>query len=195
MYEMVKLDKRGSQYIINHLENGKTLAKELLLFNDIMKSRVTSYVPENTDIEKLYLFKDSTVADFKKSKEFLLERISEFLRIDNRNIVVFENSSSKPSDSWLNAATSRMFFLGEEIYHILLHKDIDKFIIKETLSEASNAWLNIVIFSTIYFKYDLLNNNYVDAEKKILIKEIANNAHMVIVDAYDLDGYVYCERN
>jgi hypothetical protein len=137
------------------------------------------------DQNKLKYFHDGEM-EYSDMKEILVDIIKNYLGASNDNIVIFENSSVESNDNVISSFDSNLLFFGQEVYHYLTVVDLDVDKIKVTISEASNAWQNVVIFTKIKFN-ELLNKVEISEE---MLKTLTFNSSKIIVDAYDLDGFM-----
>jgi len=146
-----------------------------------------TYIPIDTDKTKIYKFKRGDIVDLNKTKVFYKRYLEKYLANESENIIIFENSASKKGDKWLNISKSKIISYGDDIYHVLTPENINE--IEITRQEATNAWLNITFLSH-FSKKKILTIKTFDKDD---LFEISKNVKGIVVDAYDLDGFIFCE--
>lgn len=193
IYYNYELDLRAKIYIKERIKYGKSISQNVLNMIEYNKGKVYAYLPKGISEKELYSFNDGFIGlDRMITYEFTLKKISDFLSASRNSLVIFENScfsKRKESDC---AFESNTLFYGEEAYHYLLSKHNNLETIKKTLNESYNAWQNI-FFMTYLQEND--NDEKISIINSNIIKKIAQNTEKIVLDAYDLDGYLYWDMS
>jgi hypothetical protein len=81
-------------------------------------------------------------------------------------------------------------YSGRDVYYLLNKNNAQPSIIFESLCRNRGYWHALTILSKISFK------DYVGKQlEKYLLAQVCYNAQMIIVGAYDAEGYVFWERS
>ena len=178
-------------YLSGKLKNGKDVSMSLLNGLDINPKRVFTYTVKSMNEKELYSFNIGGKFSSDEGRKDFDGYIKTYLKQDESNVILFENSLSEKNDKWLKEAESRIITYDNSLYHLLKSKD-EEHLISTTLDEWINAWQNISFFSKLSSNASdkIIKSNSLD---KGCIQEIIDNLIAIIVDAYDLEGYLYLE--
>lgn len=179
-------------YIIDRIENMKTLSNEFLVLHDLHAGSVYSYLPVDMEPARICSFSRDCGVDHDICFQELQRLVQRFLSEDRSHVVIMENSSASRTDPFLASLQSNLAFFGDEVYHFLAHEHSDSNVVSTGLGEAANAWRNVGFFASLPPDTQLRKMQQLDEH---IIRQLAENIEMAFVDAYDLDGYVIWERD
>lgn len=177
------------EFMTKKINQGKSFSMHVLENIELQKGKLYTYLPEKITYKNITEFMRGDIADLKITKEYLLSYIEKYLKEKNENIVLFENSCAQITDKWVQGAKSRILGYKKEVYHVLFH-DCNKDDIKIAWEEATNAWQNI-----LYCTFD--KSKKMSVEKTLKnedLIELSKNVYSIVIDAYDLDGFIFWER-
>lgn len=195
------------------LSYGKTLAHCLLKFCHLSDGRVFAYLPPyvneseakdfeqggktliNADETKFY-----TAADGSKwmwepkptTRESVIPLIRSFLKRYDDSLVVFEDEMEEVGDP-PSVVKTRKFIYGKDVYHFLLSIDRDYERVERTFSYSESASSVFVgVMSRGGHLHKLKGNE--DSVALQDIENLAQNAEILIIGAYDGEGYLIWEK-
>jgi hypothetical protein len=192
-YELVELDDRAGQYMVEKIGSYKSLSRAVLARLDLGKGLVYSIWPKNAIRDDIYSFEDGADPGFLDDEEIqqqFADYIGRYLSSGSDKIVILEDSCAERDDRGLVNVESNMLFHGNEVYHFLLSEHNESEIILNHLGEGSNAWRNWVLFSSLPPGTNLVSRGEMDAN---LLNALAERAEKHAIDAYDLDGFLIWE--
>ena len=192
-YELVKLDQRARQYMIQKTSGGLSLSQAFLGCLDSDSGLVYSIWPENATRDKIYSFKDGVGGGFLHHGDIesqFIGYIRSFLSIGTDKVVIFENSLASSGDPWLPKARSHLLFHNGEVYHFLMSRHNEADTVLMHVREAMKSWRNWVLFSSLPVGTDLVNRGELDGG---VINTLAARTERCAIDAYDFDGYLIWE--
>ncbi len=185
-YDKIQLMDIGQRYLLSRLANGKSLSQQILKVVTFSANSFFTYLPSDLDESYISHFDRAGIADYDICYTFFSRYISAFL-CSNKNIVIFEDSNAEKGDAYVSSAKSNILYFNDEVYHLLKGTSNSEKMIETTINEASNAWLNIAIFSATSFECK-------NPLTEVVLNDLAKNVQKIFIDAYDLDGYVFWEK-
>lgn len=183
--------ERGRRYVESCLRDGNTLSVAVSSKGVLNRGRVFTYVPEGTDT--LYDFRRGIVSDPDKVMEHYVAYLGRHLGEDARNVVVMEQVNASPTTPFLRRLRSRIVTFKEDVYILLTSSDIAQEVIETAIVESSSGWLNNAILTSMPPNSILSRREVLDEPAKLIDKWVQNTKG-VVVSAYDLDAYVFFER-
>jgi hypothetical protein len=179
-------DESIREYIVEHLDNGRTLS-HIVDIQGFTNPKIYTYC-DNRNCNSTNYLQSSDIVDYELSVRILVSLIKDYLNSGKDKLVVFENSTSQKVDPWLKNAKSKYFSYNEEVYHYLTYEDINEECIRSTISESS-GWLNSIFFTSHKCHFE----EYLQDDEQVikLLNYISKNIKMIAIDAYDWDGYIY----
>ncbi|MFM6928979.1 MAG: hypothetical protein ACKOX6_10980 [Bdellovibrio sp.] len=122
------------------------------------------------------------------TEDFLSEILSNFLEADPANMILFENSLAKSTDSWLETRKSEVFFLSEEVIHFLANAEVS--LLPISLSESNNVGSSFIFLTRIQSEIN-------DGEQltKSDISFFGHNLQAIIIRGiYDGESFLFLGR-
>jgi len=119
--------------------------------------------------------------------DWLLEKIQS----NERLACIIDDYNTSPTDQHhMELFYAYGLSYENEVYYLLQKEKISRGAIIECLQNSNTFWHSLCVLSETNFND--VNDNKLTLEK---IKEICLNARLIIVGAYDGEGYVFWEKN
>jgi hypothetical protein len=185
----------GTTYIRECLECGKSLGEQLLTVLNRECGHVTALVPQDIDFSKM----PELTSDFRGyatrvggTLVCLTKLAQEFLVADSNHICIIEDVIVRREDRGLSSLDLPILFLGSDVYYFLSSKHRnDSVKIRKTLSTLDAQRVTGVMTSWPTWRNPLTERQEITLED---VNEFADRAQMIVVDAYDGEGYLIWRR-
>lgn len=195
-------------YFSSILKDGNTLSFTLLKIIDFNRGNFFTLLPEEANLPRIYQFsyggiispkdvgyKPVYVKNLQKKftplyvhtlKEELVDFINDFLNKNQNFICLFEDVLKKSSDRDL--LDEYKMFYEREVYYLVDYFHKTNEIISKILFESEEVWHFVSIITEV--------KNVIEKELTInTIEQMIQNIKLIIIGAYDGEGYVFWERN
>ncbi|HMS84685.1 MAG TPA: hypothetical protein PKD12_13625 [Nitrospira sp.] len=189
-------------YIRECLEEGKTLARVLLEVQDLERGSITTFLPPEITETDAILFttggKLSRLAgeivqlageaglalrmEPKATTESCLARLlSSGLKADCRRICIFENALAKPDDPYLRTSNVRMLVHKQEVYHLVIQRDLssDQIVKAIRVAMSPTLFIGALTYGSVDRSFPELIENVASDE----LKGLAKKAISIVVGA------------
>jgi hypothetical protein len=195
-------------YVFNSIKNVNILSIALLKFLNFKTGQFFTLLPEDSNFEMLYQFKTGLILpQFPMEKQVVNGETIAFSRIPNvekeLSELLFKEIKFHPKFNLIfdivnGTASSEVaeyyyelhpLFFNEEVYFLLNNKNISLENIATCLDESLSFWHSLCVITSADLN-DLERNL---TEEKI--QEVCLNVELVIVGAYDGEGYIFWEKN
>jgi hypothetical protein len=208
-YELVR------EFFEDALIDANTLSNALLNAIDFRGGCFFTLLPENANLENLYKFTTYGILPQNPMIEYLVneqmstyteiptvdEEIAEFIldaiRSNNAAYCIFDDVNAKADEETIELSNSipsdlyfHSFFYKQEIYYLINKEEISQEIIAQGLKVSNAFWHSLCILTDATF-VDLTNRS-LSIEK---LKEASEKTKMIIVGAYDGEGYIFWEKH
>lgn len=194
------LGPEGIQYVRQRLQNPpqKMLSRLVLEHLDLDSGMVQTFIPENLPQDQVANFSHGKYIPLSETTAWLIDRVSNVMALGRERVCTFENSLALPGDPALALKTTRRVFCGNDVYHILEPQENQAALrqkLELLLKESGNAYPESLGFVGIYPKSLSCGPTSQIAEIGCaVIEELARTVEMIIVGAYDAEGYVIWEK-
>jgi hypothetical protein len=202
-FEERKVGPAGIDYVRRRLTSGKTLSRHLLASHDLDSGSVVAFVFAEADTNETEAFEvgharespDDGVAFTSASgtrwrmtrtpnaNANLVDAIAAFLGGARDALCIFEHGLARRTDPFLEKASLRVAFYGDEVYPFAAAGD-DHVHIADAIGGATTAYPPLVGALT---HGDLSTRAHLD---EAALASIADETETIIVGAYDGEGYV-----
>lgn len=195
-----KMNFEALDFVKENLTNGKTFAHLLLKKQAIDDGNVSVYLPPEVEHTKEKKFRESIFMYYKgspyeSSDELMAEYISQYLHKDKKNICIFENFNSSPTDiNFLEnfKGKEETFIYKNEVYHLLRNKDAYTPKVEHYIKKTNFVWIFIAALSSFSEKeYETAVSDQVSLET---LEDLAERAEKILIGAFDGEGYLIWER-
>ncbi len=185
------LGEAGIAYIYECLKYGKNLGRLLSTVVNREHSRVTALVPPDIDFEKM----PNLMSDFRGyvtqiggTLTCLVELTQEFLLEDPNHVCIIEDTIIRREDRVISSLDLPILFLGSDVYYFLSteHRD-DLEGIRKTLATLDAHRVTGVMTSLPTGRNPLEDRQEITSKD---VNEFAERAQMIVIDAYDGQGYL-----
>ena len=177
--------EKGFSFYSSNLKDVNALSEALLLLVDFKKGRFFTLLPRNVATKQMYQFNLGGIAIKVRDTcpEFILDRLKK-----NKNLIcIFDDVLRSPGDKYkMDLFDSCSITYQDEIYYLLRDNFTEESI--QCCLQASNAiWHSLCVISkiTIDIKKELSKED---------INKIALESKMIILGAYDGEGYLFWEK-
>jgi hypothetical protein len=196
---------RHMEYCLRH---GKTLAKFLLEQFDLNAGRITTFLPSNVSPQAAEDFMSGgkfpaeppvvaitkegervTMQRIPNCNEHLVRIIEAFISEREGRACVFEDALAAPGDPFLSRSVAQLLVYGNEVYHLLIGRDVRTRTMSQALSQAHSIPIFIGVLTSVVDE-----NNLVGPSPRSItaveLRAFAEGTERIIVGAYDGEGYV-----
>jgi hypothetical protein len=196
------------EYTLNTLDDANALSIELLKLLDFKEGYFFTLLPEDSNFERLYEFKAGVILpQFPVQEQIIDEKKITFSRIPNRRkelsemilkamnskpqfSCIFDDVRGRPHDKWSDSSFDlNLMFYQEDVYFLLNKNNISLERICKCLKMSCAIWHSLCVITSA----DFANIERLLTLEKI--QEICLNVELVIVGAYDGEGYIFWEKN
>lgn len=193
-------------YFKNRLEGVNALSNELINLVNFKDGIFFTLLPDDANLDRIYELKAGLVLpqfpqmlNEKGKGKFqyiptIEEEISEYiynkLCSDNMLTCVIDDYNSSPDSKFSEyfKLNGLLLFYNNEVYYKLRIPQTNSNIIEECLGYSNTFWHSLCLLTKADFN---IINETLNLEE---IKEICLKAHLIMVDAYDAEGYVMWEK-
>jgi hypothetical protein len=196
------------EFVFNNLKEVNSLSIELLKLLDFKTGHFFTLLPEDSNLKMLYDFKGGLILpQFPEQEQIIDGRKSTFSWIPDRNedlsqmiltemslnsefSCFFDDVRGRPSDNWSNCFFDVCpMFYEQDVYFVLDNNNLSLERIINCLKISRSFWHSLCVITSADLN-DLERN--LTQEK---IQEVCLNVELVIVGAYDGEGYIFWEKN
>lgn len=197
------------KFFKDNLSKTNTLSDELLKEINFEKGYFFTMLPDDAHSENLYDFtvgilpenqpqeyfinnKRATYSEIPTIREETSELISKYINEKKQLKCVFDdvNCNAKKEMSLDDFFQHYRLKYKDEVYLLLNHAFISKTTILQCLRHSNAIWHSLCVLTSCSFKD--VSNRELSLEK---IKEICLKTEMVIIGAYDGEGYLFWKKN
>jgi hypothetical protein len=176
-------------HIIEDLYMIGDLAQKVLEYKDIQTSTRTTFVPNDWDektIERDYLNIDTSRSI---TLSWLSRKVQEFVFLGDDHIVISEDPSAHPSDSWIKKKKVPIISFKNEVLYEVYGKSAESLeYIEQRIRIAEGASYLFGIMSSLPKSYLPLAAT-IDEN---IIELLAKRCESMFVSAFDGTGYIIC---
>lgn len=196
------------EYIYNNLQGGNTLSSELLHLIDFRKGRFFTLLPNDANLERKYEFEAGLVLKQNPVQEYFIngkkctyseiptinEQIAYLIiqktKYNNKLSCVFEEVLASPGSKLLTFFHKNNLFYTyrNEVYFLITKDSMNPTSIKKCLQHTNVIWHSLCVLTKAEFP---IKSPILSLEN---IQEICLNSELIIIGAYDGEGYVFWEK-
>lgn len=200
------------KYVLQVLKDGNQLSSELIKNINFEQGQFFTLLPNEADLSKIYQFSFGGIIPPKDvghkpvilknpTRQFtplktltlkneLVQFIDNFFALNKDYACVFENVIELISDTHDEFYLNYGMFFDKNIYYKILSSQRDNEIILQGIKKNEEAWH----FLCVLFK--LKPEDFINKKLTLnKIKKISIKTKIIIVGAYDGEGYVFWEKN
>jgi hypothetical protein len=187
-YRETIFTEKAASFLMEYLNYGHELDRQLLRLLDIKSGGVAAYLPENTNQDYLYRFEYGGVASREESIACAVTVIAQFLDDATRGICILEDASFRPSDPVMARRDTPWVALNDEVYYYIIGKYVDPLKIRRAIVEAESLHFFVCVLSSLPESMDFpVSDKTITA---VDVEILAGRAEKFIVGAYDGEGYL-----
>lgn len=207
-FEKFKLGAAGIQFVRQYLSNGLTLAQLLLEKLPLDKGTVITFLPEGVTKEESEEFEsggkiktDPSLRETRVSEDgrkwiftpvqdnlaLIMPHLLAYMSENHVRVCIFENASGGAQDPCIVKIHSNIYLYHNEVYHFVNSANIDSSSVETAIREAHSYRLLGIGARVIGEKYRDTQKRTVNIDE---LKMFAENTEMLIVCAYDGEGYL-----
>lgn len=192
MKEMHKYElefARSYRYFIYSLYEINKVSSVLLDTIDFRKGKFFTLLPDDANLESVYQFQWGGVcsSNIEEYAKFILEYIK-------LNKCEFSCIFDSFNDDWNEVNTDAWcvtygYHYENEVFYVLRKAELTEKLILECMRISNVNWHSMCVISEANFND--LNGKNISEEK---INEISEKTKLIMIGAYDAEGYVFWER-
>lgn len=196
------------KYVIDDLDKTNTLSDELVKFTNFKNGDFFTLLPEDANLNAMHDFKTgwilptNPIEAYVVSEQIVRYSIKNSIRVELEPLIINELSSHPYCSCIIDKVTGSAddvyystyadcnpVFYETEVYFLLNKNNISRKTISKCLTASTSFWHSLCLITGA----KLANvTKKLDLEK---IKEICTHAELIMVGAYDGEGYVFWENN
>jgi hypothetical protein len=204
-----KLDFESAyEYIKDNLDKVNALSAELLKLVNFKNGHFFTLLPDNANFERIYDFEwggvlppnpiEECIVNGHKStysiKNSINDELSPLILKEIKSkyelSCVFDKVSGTPSNAYyIYYSDAHPLFNEKEVYFLIEQKNISIDVLLKCLRASTSFWHSLCVFTTADF------NGVTETLSLEKIKEICLKTQLVMVGAYDGEGYLFWEKN
>jgi hypothetical protein len=189
LIEYILNREKSLKYINWNFENANALCQSVMECTPFEKGDFSTFLREGLGEEELSQLRRGHVGGGVK------ERITEWLLEENQQkdelLTIFDLDDADYKEEKTGGLFSKLgVHFDNEVYYLLSNEDVTKHNIRDCLYESDIIWHSLCIVS----KYPYKRNKDQSITKEEL-EQIAKNAMIILVLAYDGEGYIIWKRN
>ena len=191
-------------FVKDNLEGGNELSKALLEEIDVKNGHFFTLMPDDANLQRLYEFKTggilpqnpelvgkngSTYSFIPNLVEELAHLIQYKIQNNPKLWAFFEDVSWGPSFEHFGVLLSHVRIYGNQVYYALGMGDLEIPKIVEAIANTNAFWHSVAVLTETdvgRFDRELTLEQFA---------EIARQTELLIIGAYDAEGYVFWEKN
>jgi len=180
------LGTAGLTYLRQCLDGGKVLSHLLLRDVDLSAGSTTTYLPAGLDVADLHDFSQGGKASLGRTRRWVTGALAKSLSaIGPSGLVLLEHDLAMAGDPWLKRRGLRWAAFRDDVYFVCAFTD-SRADINETLSHMA---AQVVRGAAARVPRELLpGSGNVLAPR--LIEAVAKETRLIVVSAFDGEGYV-----
>lgn len=175
------------EYVKENLSWANTLSIKLLKLIDFTNGQFFSYMSTEADPSRIYQFPYSLSSQSMNDIE-LSFYLFEYLKKNEKTSALFEDCTRKPTDPHLETFYKCGIQYNEEIYYLINNKNLTLELLLRCIKESSSIWHSLCLLTD--FNFENSKNLNLDSINNACLK-----AKLIIVGAYDDEGYIFWERH
>jgi hypothetical protein len=195
------------EFVQETLDQANTMSSELLNLLNFVKGSFFTFLPVGINQARLYEFSsggidqrfyktnndpeksngNSLIHDIRnKFCDLILKKIQKQIDL----VCVFDDVLRSPTDSYgMDLFHSNGLLYMNEIYYLLEQHSISKNLIQDCLRASNACWHSLCILTSATIDKSAANKLTLDT-----LYDICLNAEIVVVGAYDGEGYIFWEK-
>jgi len=196
------------KYVQNNLDKSNVLSSELLNLSIFKNGYFFTLLPNDANTERIYEFESGVILPQNPKEEYFVSgekntysiiptirnELSELLlkeiKSSDQLCCFFDDVTRSPIDKYsTDSLYAHLLFYEDEVYYLLEKNEISSELIMQCLRASNAFWHSLCVLTKTNFK-DLVDKK-LSLEK---IKDICLNAQLIIIGAYDGEGYVFWEK-
>jgi hypothetical protein len=196
------------EYVRENLDNVNALSSELLNLLDFKNGYFFTLLPDEANLTEIYHFKcggillqypeeEHVVNGYKSTYSWIPDIDKELSPLILKEIkskyelsCVFDKVSGTPSNAYyIYYSDAHPLFNEKEVYFLIEQKNISIDVLLKCLRASTSFWHSLCVFTTADF------NGVTETLSLEKIKEICLKTQLVMVGAYDGEGYLFWEKN
>ena len=198
---------RAQLYCIKYLEDGNTVANTLIIKIDFRSGNFYSLTSKDAHVDKINDFSSGDLLPQHQMKSTKVQKktydirekansekeLTQYLNLkltNNKKLTcIFEDVVRTKSDFTTSLSAENAIFFNSEAYYILNANSIDLDKIRKLINQSDAQWyyLNIITSCEV--------NDFQNDLNQRIINDIVENTQIIVIGAYDMEGYVIWERN
>ncbi|MCB1106854.1 MAG: hypothetical protein KDK76_02015 [Chlamydiia bacterium] len=196
-------------YFEENLEGSNALCSKLLELINFQNGSFFNLLPTDADLTNQYEFEQGGILPQNPEEEYFIDgKKSTYVRIptikNELSAFIFKEISKhsfscifddvnttykETTETHCPLFKSNGLYLEREVYYIIQKSNVCVKNIKNCLEESNAIWHSLCVLTRTNF--DDIINKKLTHEK---LNELCQNAHIIILGAYDGEGYVFWEK-
>ena len=194
-----KVSEKGIAYISECLEYGKSLGKQLATLINRESGHITALLPQDVDSKETpdllseYRFRYGGIGSrVGGTLTCLAKTVYQFLIEDADHICIIEDTIVLREDGWIESSDAPLLFLDNDVYWFLSSKHCDNLErIQRILSALDGERVTGILTSLPSERKPLREKQDITLKD---INEFTERTEMIIIDAFDGEGYLIWRR-
>jgi hypothetical protein len=179
-------------YLQSSVSDGKTLSRLVLKSVDLTIGEVFTFLPSGADSQAMRNFEAGGVTMASGSEDLAVATIGEQLRAAASAIFVAEHALARCSDPGIQAKLAKWFCYQDEVYYWMADSGVSGGDVRQVLRNG-RSWLNtgfVCSVASVSEVQDGLKNPTLQT-----LKDLAQCVVLILVRAYDGEGYIFWQKS
>ena len=197
------------QYFADQLNGGNELSQELIKYVNFKEGNFYTLLPEQSIRKNLYDFQSGGFLPQNPEEEYYSEgkraiysiiptmhdEIADFIfqkLIDHKKLsCIFEELLDSPSSPQLKFFQEHnlVVLFNDEVYYLIQNLDVKLDLLVKCIKKSNAIWHSLCVLTAAGFE-KIIHKNLTPQK----IREICSLAHLIVVGAYDGEGYIFWEK-
>jgi hypothetical protein len=196
------------EYVLDNLKNVNTLSDQLISILDFKNGHFFTLLPDDANFNLIYNFKEGMIlpqfpkqemiSDGQKAtyslipniRNELVELLLKEIKLDKKSYYIIDKVTGTAGNNYnIHYQECHPLFHKDEVYFLLGTNNISINVLSKCLSASISFWHSLCVLT----KSEMKNVKQDFTIEKI--REVCQNVELVIIGAYDGEGYIFWEKN
>lgn len=188
---MIEIKVEESWQFVNRvLKSGRRICEFVgLAVNKRKPKRVLTFLHDGTEQARILDFENGGLDLVTNRKDLLSPIIMKFLARSPNNCALFESMAS-PNDPAIKDKRTRFFSIDDETILYVIATEVSKEMLQDVLTWAADYPFTCVLTHATDVQMLAMKNNKI---RDSTLKEMVDSTEMLVLGAYDEEGYLLVE--
>lgn len=180
---------RTFEFVKDNLDSTNTLCEQLLKLVNFKEGNFFTYLLPQADENKIHRFKYSILSCV-INRNGVSNYVFKYIKKNPQVLCLFDDALRKSTDKHLDTFNKCGLLYKNEIYYFIDRQNLDEDLILQCFQSSSAIWHSLCILTKME-----LNRKEPNILTLEMINNICKNAKVILIGAYDDEGYIFWEKN